>query len=58
MNKALIAKWWVRFNDPSIRGLWKSVILAKYDAQGYHSKCSSFWKGVIKEADVVHLGFL
>ena len=44
MNQALLAKWWVRFQDPQISDMWKNIILDKYGVSGYSPKYSSFWK--------------
>ena len=27
MNIALRAKWWIRFKDPNVQGIWKSILL-------------------------------
>lgn len=56
LNQALLAKWWIRFQDPSISGLWKTILLAKYGQSGYSSTCSSFWAGILKGTAVVELG--
>lgn len=57
MNKALLGKWWVRFQDPHIDGLGKKISVAKYGDSGYSPKCSPFWKGILKKADIVAVCF-
>ncbi|XP_078149679.1 uncharacterized protein LOC144544998 [Carex rostrata] len=57
LNQALLAKWWVRFQDPHVVGTWKSIILVKYGPSGFSSTCSSFWKGILKGSSVVEIGF-
>ena len=56
LNQALLAKWWIRFQDPNISGMWKTILTAKYGQSGFSSNCSSFWSGVLKGTDVVELG--
>jgi hypothetical protein len=56
LNQSLLAKWWVRFQDPNISCKWKSLILAKYGPTGFSSTCSPFWRGILKGAHVVNTG--
>jgi hypothetical protein len=30
MNKALLAKWLIRYKDPMVKGYWKSILIYKY----------------------------
>lgn len=57
MNRALLGKWWVRFQDPHTTELWKSLIIDKYGPAGSSAICSPFWKGILKEAAHVSVGF-
>lgn len=35
MNKALLGKWWVRFQDSHVTNLWKSLLIDKYGSNGF-----------------------
>ena len=48
MNMALLAKWWIRFKDPTVIGKWKTILINKYGPSGLHvPRLSYFWKGII-----------
>jgi hypothetical protein len=55
MNTNLLAKWLVRFNDSSIQGKWKEVLSSKYSLSLHN--ISPFWKEIIKDKDLIDLGF-
>ena len=48
MNIALRAKWWIRFKDLNVQGIWKSILLDKYTTSGTTGKFSSFWHDILK----------
>lgn len=52
----LRAKWWIRFNDPTVPGQWKDILLAKYGNNSKKSIISSFWKAVIKDREKMNWG--
>ena len=56
MNKALLAKWWIRFLDNSVIGRWKSIIISKYGHRTAPAICSPFWKSILKDHKVINLG--
>lgn len=58
LNQALLAKLWVRFKDPHVTGMWKTIILAKYEPLGISSSCSLFWSVVLKDTAVVEVAVL
>jgi hypothetical protein len=55
MNKALLVKWLVRFNDPTVEGKWKDILKVKYSISMSH--LSPFWAEVLKDRDLVGLSF-
>jgi hypothetical protein len=55
MNTALLAKWFVRFQDPKVKGQWKTVIQVKYSISLVN--ISFFWKNILKDKDLVNLDF-
>jgi hypothetical protein len=55
MNKTLLTKWLVRFNDHTIVGKWKDILQAKYFISS--SSLSHFWAAVLKHKDLVNLDF-
>ena len=42
LNQFLLAKWWVRFQNPNVKAKWKSILLAKHGPSGYSNNCSPF----------------
>lgn len=56
MNKALLAKWWIRFLDPTVKDKWKDLILAKYGNGGAHGLSSPFWKAILRDNATINLG--
>jgi hypothetical protein len=55
MNKDLLAKWLVRFNDPTVEDKWKDILIVKYYISMSH--LSPFWATVLKHKDLVDLSF-
>jgi hypothetical protein len=47
MNKALLVKWLVRFNDPTVEDKWKDILIVKYYISMSH--LSLFWAAVLKD---------
>jgi hypothetical protein len=47
----------VRFYDVSLKGQWKSIIQAKYKNYIITSRFSPFWKSILKNKDLIDLGF-
>ena len=56
MNKALLAEWWIRFLDTTVQGKWKEIIKVKYGKSKSSSRCSPFWKAILKDNDMISLG--
>jgi hypothetical protein len=57
MNTFLLAKWLIRFNDAFIVGKWKDIIQAKYKTLTISIKTSFFWKAMLRDKDLIELGF-
>jgi hypothetical protein len=57
MNIALLAKWTVRFQDPTVSGQWKTILIAKYGKLHSSFKISPFWKAILHDKDLIELGF-
>jgi hypothetical protein len=55
MNKSLLAKLLVMFNDPIVEGKWKDILKVKYSI--FMSHLSPFWVAVLKDMDLVDLSF-
>jgi hypothetical protein len=55
MNIVLLAKWQIRFQNTQVIEKWKDIILAKYSPHSV--KYSPFWKAILKDKDLVELGF-
>jgi hypothetical protein len=55
MNKALLAKWLVRFNDHTIIDKYKDILQAKYSISS--NNLSSFYAAVLKDKELVDIGF-
>lgn len=55
MNKAMISKWLVRFNDPHVHGLWKQVIQSKYKKLRGKNNLSHFWSGVLVTENLINI---
>jgi hypothetical protein len=55
MNKALLAKWLVKFNDHIVVSKWKDILHVKYSISLTH--LSPFWVAVLKDKDLVDLDF-
>ena len=56
MNNALLAKWWIRFHDNSITGIWKDILHCKYGFRTTPFVCSPFWRSILKDHAVINLG--
>ena len=56
MNKALLAKWWIRFLDNTVHGKWKDIIRSKYGTRSTPTNCSPFWRSILKDIPVINLG--
>jgi hypothetical protein len=56
MNKSLLAKWWIRFLDPSVQGKWKDILRSKYGTSTGPSICSPFWRSILKDRPIIDLG--
>jgi hypothetical protein len=57
MNTSFLTKWLVKFQDASIIGKWKYIIQTKYKNDIITPRTSFFWKAVLKDKDLVDLGF-
>jgi hypothetical protein len=55
MNTCLLAKWLVRFYDPTIQELRKTILNAKYSHTSNRLKYSPFWVGVSSILDIVQV---
>jgi hypothetical protein len=49
MNKALLCKWFWRYNNCEVEGLWKFIIQSKYQHRKTLVNASTFWKEVNKK---------
>lgn len=56
MNKALLAKWWIRFLDPNVQGKWKDILLSKYGTRISPLIPSPFWSDILKDHGIIVLG--
>jgi hypothetical protein len=56
MNKSLLGKWLVRYRDPSIHGLWKTILQNKYYIIKSLVTVSPFWKGILQHKNIVEVG--
>ena len=56
MNKALLAKWWIRFSDNTVQGKWKDIIRSKYGTRTAPTICSPFCRSILKDIPVINLG--
>jgi hypothetical protein len=57
MNTLFLTKWLVRFYDASLKGQWKNIIQTKYKNYIITSRFSPFWKSILKNKDLIDLGF-
>jgi hypothetical protein len=57
MNTTLLAKWTIRFQEEKITGIWKDILIAKYHGSCSLSKVSPFWKAILKDKNLIELGF-
>jgi hypothetical protein len=48
MNKSLLAKWIIRFKDPTVQGFWKDILMFKYLNSQNRQVHSSFWKKMLQ----------
>jgi hypothetical protein len=47
MKSSLLTKWLVRYLNPQIQGLWKTILVDKYNHTINSLNYSSFWLGVM-----------
>jgi hypothetical protein len=58
MNKSLLAKWIIRFKDPTVQGFWKDILMFKYLNSQNRQVHSSFWKkNVTVDQEVIKFCF-
>lgn len=55
MNKALLAKWWIRFLDNTAQGKWKDIIVCKYGSRTSPAICSPLWRWILKDHSIIGL---
>ena len=55
MNKALLAKWLMRFLDDKLTGTWKQILKQKYSVVGTYGLFSPFWKAILKNKGIVEV---
>jgi hypothetical protein len=53
MNKALLAKWIIKFKDSTVQGYWKDILHFKYDVISSRARFSTFWRDVTLDSDII-----
>ena len=48
MNISLLVKWWWKWSNPQYTGLWKQILLLKYNSHTQLNEMSHFWREVTK----------
>jgi hypothetical protein len=56
MNRALLAKWIIRYKDPNVADFWKDILKIKYSNRTNRNKYSVFWKDVNQDLDIIEYG--
>lgn len=56
INQAFSAKWFVTFQDNSIQGQWKDILVHKYNSVGANPYSASFWKDVNSTIPIITVG--
>jgi hypothetical protein len=57
MTKSLLAKWIIRFKDPTVQKFWKDILMFKYLNSHNRQVHSSFWKYITVDQEVIGFCF-
>lgn len=55
MNKAPSAKWYLKYHDQSVIGVWKTLLRDKYGITGFRGKKSAFCANILKDCKMVNV---